>query len=58
VAPDEYRGVRADATLFFVKPGHDLPEAETVVEKTDRYWVVRKDPGGPADLARATDPRS
>jgi hypothetical protein len=55
---DEYARVRADATLFLVKPGHDLPEAETVVEKADRYWIVQKDPGGPADFAQATDLRS
>ena len=58
VGPEEYGRIREDPTLFFVKPGHDLPEAETVVEKTDSYWIVRKDPGGPAELARATDPRS
>ena len=58
ITPEEYAHVRADATCFVVKPGHDLPEAETVVEKREVYWIVRKDPGGPAQLARATDPRS
>lgn len=58
IRPADYARVRDDATLFLVKPGHDLPEAETVVDRTDRYWIVRKDPGGPAELARATDPRS
>ena len=54
----DYGRIRDDPTLFVVKPGHDLPESETVVEKRDVYWIVRKDPGGPAELARATDPRS
>jgi hypothetical protein len=58
IRPEEYSRVRTDATLFLLKPGHDLPEAETVVERADHYWIVRKDPGGPAELARATDPRS
>jgi hypothetical protein len=56
IASDEYARVREDATRFVVKPGHDLPEAETVVEKTPTYWVVRKHEGLPAALARATDP--
>ena len=55
---DAYAGVRADPELFIVKPGHDLPETETVVDKNDVFWTVRKDPGLPAEIARATDPRS
>jgi hypothetical protein len=50
-----YADVREDPTLFVVKPGHDLPETETVVAKDDLYWTVRKDPGVPAAIARATD---
>ena len=53
-----YAEVRADSTLFIVKPGHDLPETETVVAKNDVYWTVRKDPGIPAEIARATDPNA
>lgn len=58
IRPEEYERVRADPELFLVKPGHDLPEAETVVGKGDLYWIVRKDPGGPSRLAHATDARS
>jgi hypothetical protein len=53
VRPQDYGAVREDATLFVVKPGHDFPETETVVEKRDAYWILRKDPGEPAELARA-----
>jgi len=56
IAPEEYARVRDDPTLFVVRPGHDLPEAETVVEKTETYWVVQKHAGLPAELARATHP--
>ena len=56
IAPEEYARVREDPVLFVVKPGHDLPEAETVVEKTPTYWVVRKHEGLPAEIARATEP--
>ena len=52
----EYARVRDDPTLFIIKPGHDLPETETVIAKARRHWIVRKDPGLPAAIARATDP--
>jgi hypothetical protein len=58
VQTEDYARVRSDATLFLIKPGHDFPETETVVEKRDRYWTVQKDPGGPAELAESTDPRT
>jgi hypothetical protein len=53
----EYERVRADPTLFLIRPGHEFLEAEEVVSRGDRYWIVKKDPGGPAALARETDPR-
>ena len=54
----DYERVRSEPTQFFVKPGHDLPETETVVEKQPVYWIVEKDPGLPAAIARATDPNA
>jgi hypothetical protein len=54
----EYEAVRADAELFAVKPGHDASDLETVVERHDDYWVVRKDRGEPEQIAHETDPRS
>jgi len=55
--PDAYEAVRSDGARFAIKPGHEIPEAEDVVERHDRYWVVKKHEGGPAKLARETDPR-
>jgi hypothetical protein len=55
---EEYEHVRLDPTCFIVKPGHVFPDVEDVVEEHDGYWIVRKHEGGPAQLARATDPRS
>jgi len=55
---DDYERVRADSALFFVIPGHEKPSAEDVVETATRYHIVRKHPGGPEQLAEATDPRS
>jgi hypothetical protein len=58
IQPPEYGRIREDATLFIIKPGHDLPETERVVAKNDHYWIVQKDPGLPEMIARATDPLS
>jgi hypothetical protein len=48
-----YEHVRSDPTRFVVLPGHEEPDVETVVEEHGDFNVVRKDPGGPAELARA-----
>ena len=53
-----YERVRADPELFIVVPGHEIPDVEDVVEQHGTYDVIRKRPGGPAELARGTDPRS
>ncbi|MBA3843050.1 MAG: hypothetical protein H0X39_10615 [Actinobacteria bacterium] len=55
----DYESIRSDALLFFVLPGHELPDVEDVVEQTDAYLVVRKRPeaiGG--KIAVEHDPRS
>jgi hypothetical protein len=54
----EYEAVRSDATHFAVRPGHESPDVEDVIERHQRYFVVAKHPGGPARLAERTDPRS
>ena len=43
--------------LFFVRPGHVFPEAETVVETTSGYHIVRKDEDL-RGIVEKTDPRS
>jgi hypothetical protein len=53
-----YERVRADPTLFVTVPGHEEPDVESVVERTDGFQLVRKDTGGPAELAAEHDPRS
>jgi hypothetical protein len=52
----EYEQVRSDATLFLVALGHERPEIEEVVRRTDSYQVARKE-GEAARLAVAEDPR-
>jgi hypothetical protein len=53
-----YERVRSDPTFFVVVPGHEIPDVETVVEEHSAFNVIRKDPGGPAEVARKTDPRA
>jgi hypothetical protein len=52
-----YENVRSDPTLFVVALGHDRPEIEEVLDRTDAYQIVRKQ-GGAAQLAVTDDPRS
>jgi hypothetical protein len=55
---EEYEGVRGEATWFAVAPDtlHFYPEVEVIVDKTDRYWIVRK-VGEAAGVAIELDPR-
>ena len=52
----EYERVRAEPTHFFVKPGHEVPGVEVVVDRSDRFLVVEKYEEE-AQVARETDPR-
>ena len=58
VSLPDYERIRADGALFFIRPGHEMPDVEDVVERGDGWDVVRKKAGGPAELARELDPRS
>jgi hypothetical protein len=44
LARDEYERVRADSILFAIAPGHEVADIEDVVERHDRYFVIRKHP--------------
>jgi hypothetical protein len=57
VSVGEYENVRADPSLFIIAPGHEMAGAERVVGRHERYWVVSKQQGEPARIARETDPR-
>ena len=52
-----YEDVRKDPTRFIVALGHELPEIEVVVLRTDDYQVVVKQ-GEAAELVAEKDPRS
>jgi hypothetical protein len=54
---EEYEQIRQDSRLFFVVPGHEVPQAEDVVRRGDGYFVVRKHVDV-ADITEAGDPRT
>jgi hypothetical protein len=53
----DYERIRADATFFIIRPGHEIPDVEEVMERNDEFHVVRKAEGAAADLARELDTR-
>jgi hypothetical protein len=57
VTHSEYEAVRGDPRRFLIVPGHEDLEAERVVERYERYWVVQKF-GEASQLAQEQDPRS
>jgi hypothetical protein len=54
----EYEMVRTDPRQFAVVRDHVMADVESVVDETDRYVVVVKREGGPAEVASEEDPRS
>ena len=54
---EEYERARSDPTLFVILPGHEQGAVEEVVEQADRYHIVRKRAGEPAQMAKDLDPR-
>lgn len=53
----EYEEVRSVSDHFAMKPGHEHPDFERVIDDGDRYIVVEK-LGQADDIAHRTDPRS
>jgi hypothetical protein len=53
----DYEAVRAHGDRFLIAPNHFLPEIESVVERSDGWWVVEKH-GEAGELVEELDPRS
>jgi hypothetical protein len=53
----EYEAIRAHPTRFALTDGHEISEAERVIERHGRYVVVEKLDAA-AGVARETDPRA
>jgi hypothetical protein len=58
VTMDEYQQVRGDPRRFAIVPEHFIGDIEGIVDETDRFAVVAKRRGAPADEAIRQDPRS
>jgi hypothetical protein len=52
----EYEHVRLRSDHFVLKPGHEVPEVEVVVEQGPRWAIVQKNPEV-LEQVRRTDPR-
>ena len=53
----EYEGIRANPRRFAILDGHEILEAEEIVERHDRYLVVEKTGDPEAEIVEHTDPR-
>lgn len=53
----EYEAVRATPRRFAILDGHEILEAEKIVERNDRYLVVEKIGDPVAEIVEHTDPR-
>jgi hypothetical protein len=54
----EYQDVRSDPRQFAIVPEHFIGDIERIVFENDRFAVVAKRAGTPADVVTETDPRS
>jgi hypothetical protein len=57
VTKDEYERIRNDPRLFAVVGEHVIPDIEQIVTENDRFTIVEKRQGTPAEVAIRTDPR-
>lgn len=57
VSKAEYEDVRADGRQFLIFAEHFNPDVDMIVSQGDRFTVVAKREGEPAEIARETDPR-
>ena len=57
VGLDLYERVRRDSRHFLILPGHEMGDAEDVIELGDAYAVVRKRENT-REIVESTDPRN
>jgi hypothetical protein len=53
----EYRMVRSDVRQFAIVPEHLIGDIERIISENDRFAVVRKRAGTPAEVAMEENPR-
>ena len=54
---EEYEDLRRNPRRFAIVDGHEILEAEEIVERHDRYLVVEKRGDPEAEIVEHTDPR-
>ncbi len=54
ITHEAYRKLRSNPLHFAVKPGHDDPDVEKVVERTEEYLVVEKTEEDAQEIAEET----
>ena len=54
---DEYERIRNDPRQFCVLQEHVIHDVEVIVQENDRFVLVAKREGTPAEVATRTDPR-
>jgi len=57
VTKEEYERIRNDPLLFGVVGEHVILDIEQIVTENDRFTIVEKRQGTPAEVAIRTDPR-
>jgi hypothetical protein len=48
---ESYSEIRSNPRRFFVRPGHEVPDVETVVDRAEGWYVVEK----PDDVAHIVE---
>ena len=56
LSKSDYERVRGESARFFVAPGHEVPDVETVIESHSDWSVIEKRPEV-QELVEAADPR-
>jgi hypothetical protein len=54
---EEYENIRSNPRRFAIVEGHEILEAEDIVERHDRYLVVEKRGDAEAEIVEHTHPR-
>jgi hypothetical protein len=52
----DYERVRSKSGHFFIVPGHELTDVETLIESHEAWAVIEKDPEV-SEIVEATNPR-
>jgi hypothetical protein len=54
----DYERLRSEPTWFAIRPGHEILDVESVVERKGGYDIVQKHEGVPTRVAEEEDPRT